>query len=187
MRVVSANTQFAAVRFFLCFFFVLFVTRTGRTGRPSLTIYTSYDVFPQLGCDFSVLRWCLPFRGVICPQKLFYGVDRQFQKIRMMLWNTTSIPTNFCTTIKTSKCSLWVVQTRVQQIKMPYGRHIESLINRHIFSTVWLIAGKFETVTHSEHDSPLKIRTLEIPDGGQPPSWKRKNYDISVMVWPIAT
>jgi len=40
-RVVSANIQFATVRFLsLSFFFVLGVTRTGRTGGPILTIYT---------------------------------------------------------------------------------------------------------------------------------------------------
>jgi len=63
--VVSANTQFATVRFLSLSFFGLFVTRTGRTGGPILTIYTSYDVFlpndvpfggpvdvpPRLGCQ----------------------------------------------------------------------------------------------------------------------------------------
>jgi len=32
--------------FFLCLFFDLMGTRTGRIGGPILTIYTSYDVFP---------------------------------------------------------------------------------------------------------------------------------------------
>jgi len=40
------NSQFATVGFLsLSFFFGLFITRTGRTSGPILTIYTSYDVF----------------------------------------------------------------------------------------------------------------------------------------------
>jgi len=53
---------------------------------------------------------------------------------------TASIPTKFCTTIKTTKCFSWVVLTCAQQIQ----------------------------------------------DGGWPPSWKSKNRDISVTVWPSA-
>jgi len=53
-QVVSVNIQFAIVWFLsLCFFFVLGVTRTGRTGGPILTIYTSYDdVFPPTDVPF---------------------------------------------------------------------------------------------------------------------------------------
>jgi len=42
-----SDTQFALLAFFFVFLsFGLFVTRTGRTGGPTLTIYMSYDVFP---------------------------------------------------------------------------------------------------------------------------------------------
>ena len=52
--VVSVNSQFATVRFLSLSFFGLFVTRTGRTGGPILTIYTSYDVFPPRMCLLGV-------------------------------------------------------------------------------------------------------------------------------------
>jgi len=57
--VVSANTQFASVGF-LSFFFGLFVTRTGRTGGPIYTIYTSYDVFLPKDVAFGVSLIFLP-------------------------------------------------------------------------------------------------------------------------------
>jgi len=44
--VVSANAQFATVRFLSSPFFLFghFVTHAGRTGGPILTIYMSYDI-----------------------------------------------------------------------------------------------------------------------------------------------
>jgi len=93
------------------FFYGLFVTRTGRTGRPIFTIYTSYDVF---------LPKYVPFGSLvdIAPQNSnFGGVSRRFQaklaksKNMHIIKTTTSIPTDFCTAIKTTKCPLWVVRT----------------------------------------------------------------------------
>jgi len=59
--VVSANTQFATVGFlFLSLFFGPFVTRTGRTGGPILTVYRSYDFFLPNDVPFGVSLICLP-------------------------------------------------------------------------------------------------------------------------------
>jgi len=76
MRVVSANSQFATVRFLSWSFFRLFVTRTGRTGGPILTIYTSYDVFLPKDVPFGGFVDMPPhLRGQIPPpkKKQFWG------------------------------------------------------------------------------------------------------------------
>jgi len=49
------------VSFFV--FFCLFVTRTGRTGGPILTIYTSYDVFLPKDVPFGGLVDTAPHLG----------------------------------------------------------------------------------------------------------------------------
>jgi len=46
--------------FFLCLFFGLFVTRTGRISGPILTIYTSYDVLLPRMCLLGILFILLP-------------------------------------------------------------------------------------------------------------------------------
>jgi len=46
------NTQFATVRFLSFSFFGLFITCTGRTVGPILTIYTSHDIFPCKNMPF---------------------------------------------------------------------------------------------------------------------------------------
>jgi len=51
MWVVLANSQFATVRF-LSVFYGLTGTYTGCTGGPTLTVYTSYDVFPRKNVPF---------------------------------------------------------------------------------------------------------------------------------------
>jgi len=74
--VVSANTPFATVRFLsLSFcFFGLFVTRTGRTGGPILTIYTSCDVFLPKDVPFEAFVYMPPnLGGQILPNPQFWG------------------------------------------------------------------------------------------------------------------
>jgi len=58
------------------------------------------------------------------PKNLqFWGVNRRFQtklaksKNVHIIKTTASIPTKFCTVIKTTKCSLWVVPTHALQIQ----------------------------------------------------------------------
>ena len=70
--VVSANSQFASVRF-LCLFFGPFVTRTGCTGGPILTIYTSYDVFLPKDVPFEDLVDVPPHLGGQIPQNPNFG------------------------------------------------------------------------------------------------------------------
>ena len=56
-------------------------------------------------------------------KKQFWGVNRRFQAKLAKLKNvhiiktTTSIPTKFCTVIKTTKCRSWVVRTHALQIQ----------------------------------------------------------------------
>ena len=60
------------VSFFV--FFGLFVTHTGRTGGPILTIYTSYDVFLPKDVPFGGVVDVPPHFGGQIPQKpQFWG------------------------------------------------------------------------------------------------------------------
>jgi len=60
------------VSFFV--FFGLFVTRTGRTGGPILTIYTSYDVFLPKNVPFGGLVDVPPhLGGQIAPKTPILG------------------------------------------------------------------------------------------------------------------
>ena len=49
----------------------------------------------------------------------------QLTKVAQIINTTASIPTKFCATPKTTKCSSWVVQIRAQKSKMMDGRHFE--------------------------------------------------------------
>jgi len=95
------------VRFLSLSFFGLFVTRTGRTGGPILTIYTSYDVFLPKDVPFGGFVDMPPhLGGQIHKKKTILGawIGVLFQP---NWWNrktyktTASIPTKFCTVIKT--------------------------------------------------------------------------------------
>jgi len=64
---------------FLSLSFFGLVTRTGRTGGPILTIYTSYDVFLPTDVPFGGLVDVPPHLGGQIPQKNnFGGVNRRF-------------------------------------------------------------------------------------------------------------
>jgi len=42
-----------------------------------------------------------------------------------------------------------------------------------------------DQILHNDKDHQMVlIRAQQIQDGGLPPSWKSKNRDISVTVWP---
>jgi len=74
--VVSANTQFDTVGFLsYSFFFGLFVTRTGRTGGPIFTIYTSYDVFLPKDVPLGGFVNMPPHRGSNPPKPQFWGLE----------------------------------------------------------------------------------------------------------------
>ena len=98
------------------FFFGLFVTRTCCIGETILTIYTS--LWRLSACFFGISLICLPIQGVKSPKNNFLGVSRHFHpklaksKNMHIIKTTALIPTKFCTTTKTTKCSSRVVQTR---------------------------------------------------------------------------
>ena len=101
-------------------FFGLFVTRTGRTDGPILTIYTSHDVFLPKDVPFGgFVDMPSHLGGQIPPKNNLGGVNRRFpakllkSKNMHIIKTTASIPTKFCTTIKTTKCPSWVVPTHI--------------------------------------------------------------------------
>jgi len=103
---------------------------------------------------------------------------------------TASIPSKFCTMIKTSKCSSWMVQTREQQIQdggRPPSWKIKTsryLCNRWTdLDEIWH-GGASRT---SAPRQPIKIvQILKTQYGGRSPFWKSKtNRYISVTVLPI--
>ena len=127
----------------LCRFFGLFVTRTGRTGRPILTIYTSYDVFLPKDVPFGGFVDMPPYLGVISPENSnFGGVNRRSpaklvkSKNMHIIKTTASIPTKFCTVIKTTKCPSWVVQTHTTNPRWRTAAILDKSKNRHISATV---------------------------------------------------
>ena len=71
----------------------------------------------------------------------FWGVNRRFQaklvksKNVHIIKTTASIPTKFCTVIKTTKCPSWVVPTHALQIQD--GGWPPSWKNRHISAAFW--------------------------------------------------
>jgi len=94
-------------------------------------------------------RKCVPFwvfyvasyLGVKPPKYPFWGVNRHFQakvmesKNMHIVKTTASIPTKFCTVIKTTKCPSWVILTHALQIQdggLPWSKnyHISALFVR---------------------------------------------------------
>ena len=96
--------------FFWClsFFFGLFVTRIGRTDFDDL--YVIWRLSAQ-GCAFWGFVDMPPHLGGQIPKKNnFGGLNRHFpaklvkSKKMHIIKTTASIPTKFCTVIKTTKC-----------------------------------------------------------------------------------
>ena len=80
--VCHSKVSFFVVLSFL--FFGLFVTRTGRTGRPILTIYTSYDVFPRKDVPLGAIFDITPHTGVKSsktPNRNFQGKHAKSKKL----------------------------------------------------------------------------------------------------------
>jgi len=108
--------------FYLCPFF-----------RNSPTSQTRRRIFTHDGSNDADSRKGVPFWGIFHiashlggqkPQNSqFWGVNRRFQaklaksKNVHIVKTTTSIPTKFCTVIKTIKCPSWVVPTHALQIQ----------------------------------------------------------------------
>jgi len=121
----------------LSFFFGLFVTRTGRTGGPILTICTSYDIFLPKDVPFADM---LPHLRGSNPPKT--PMNRRFpakllkSKNMHIIKPTASIPTKFCTMIKTTKCPSWVVQTHITNPRWRTAAILEKSKNRHISAAI---------------------------------------------------
>ena len=73
---------------------------------------------------------CLPIGGQIPQNPNFGGLNRRFpakllKSINMHIIKTTaSIPTKFCTVIKTNKCPTWVSKHTHHKSEMADGRHL---------------------------------------------------------------
>jgi len=161
--VVSANTWYVKrfgigdLIFFLSISFfrsVFLGSRCAIARIPTLTIYMSHDVFPCTDVHFGGPVIATPHLGdQIFQNPNFGGVNRLYQAYRAKYWNlyiiktTASIPTKICTTLKTTKCSSWVVQICTQQIQDGDGCHFGKTLNRDISATVWPISMKFGNVT----------------------------------------
>ena len=102
----------------------------------------------------------------------FLGMSKRYQakiaksKNVHIIKTTASIPTKFCTVVKTTKCPSWVVPKHALQSKMADGRHlgkIEKLLNliRGLcdFDKIW----HADAVRTSWLFRPLKICNFENP------------------------
>jgi len=98
---------------------------------------TSYDVFLWRMCLLGGFCWyTFLFRGQVPQNANFGGVNRHFQgkraksKMVHIIETTPPIPTKFCTTVKSTKCSSWVVQTSSHQMqdggRPPYRKNDRS-------------------------------------------------------------
>ena len=131
------------------------------------------------------VRW-----GSISPHPLlyfppknsqFWGVNRRFlaklakSKNVHIIKTTASIPTKFCTMIKTTKCSLWVVPTHALQIqdggRPPSWKNRKIVISQPRFerfrrNLAWWCSLTLSTVP------TVKIWNFKNPRWRRPPSWK---------------
>jgi len=122
-----------------------------------------------------------PFRGSNPPKPPFGGVNRLFQAQRAKYWNlhimktTASITTKFCTTLKTTTCSSWVVQIRSKQIQdggpLPFRKKVKSQYVRKNFDWFWCNLARCRKL-FPVGDRLLKLWIFENPRWRRPPSWK---------------
>jgi len=132
-------------------------SRPACTGTLMLTINSSYDMLPDkevllrveirlysISADKSPQN--SPFGGMNRHSKTwlikYLNLHRSNRLLIYYYWSiietTVSIPTKFCTIIKTTKYSSRVAQTRVQQIqdggRLPFWKTVKY---GHISATVW--------------------------------------------------
>ena len=127
----------------LSFFF--FFTCPARTVRPIFMLRLKWRSSAQGRSFFGLGWWVMIFfgQGGMCPQNCpKRSMNRRFQVKVTKYWNlhiietTASIPTKFCTVIKTTKCPSWVVQTPTQQIQDGGRPPSWKNKNRHISDVV---------------------------------------------------
>jgi len=117
----------------LFLFIPLFEELTYRSD-PSMEFHTWWLKRRGLahGCAFLVFISHVSSLKGSAPKKKkqFWGVNRRFQaklaksKNLHIIKTTASIPTKFCTVIKTTKCPSWVVHHTHHKFKMADGRHL---------------------------------------------------------------
>ena len=166
--------------FYLCPFFGN--SPTGQTPRRIFTHDGSNDTDSRKDVPFSGIFHIAPHLGGYKPQKpQFWGVNRRFQaklaksKNVHIIKTTASIPTKFCTGIKTTKCPSWVVPHTHYKSKMADGRHlgkIEKLLylsqGSSNFDEIW----HGDAVWPSGPPRPLKIKNFKNTRWRRPPFWK---------------
>jgi len=99
--------------------------------RKSFTQFASYDVNSQLlhsqkGKIQKV--YIFPYFYTKAPQKgheYAFSIQRCKLKLLCIVKTTKAILTKFCTKIKTTKYSLWVIPNLPHKSKMVDGRHLE--------------------------------------------------------------
>ena len=100
---------------------------------------------------------------------------------------TEAIQTKFCTVMKTTKNTLWVVA----EFPLNYGgwHHLEKMINWYISASVWLILMKFCMLMHigsHDHNGCSKIQIFKNPRWWQMAAiLKSIKCDIFATVPPI--
>ena len=120
-----------------------------------------------LGCAFwGNFSHCSPFRGQKPPNPQFLGVNRRFEaklaksKNVHIIKTTTSIPTKFCTVIKTTKCLRGWSSHMHYKSKMADGRHLGK-----IEKSLYLSRGltDFDEIWHTDGVRPSwPFRPLKI-------------------------
>jgi len=97
---------------------------TGQTRRRIFTHDGSNDADSRKDVPFLGIFHIAPhLGGQKFPNPQFWGVNRRYQaklvksKNVHVIETTASIPTKFCTVIKTTKCHSWVVPTHALQIQ----------------------------------------------------------------------
>ena len=168
---------------------------TGQTRRRIFTHDGSNDADSRKGVPFLGIFHIAPHLGGQNPQNpKFLGVNRRFQaklaksKNVHIFKTTASIPTKFCTVIKTTKCPSWVVPHTHYKSKMADGRNLGK-----IEKLLYLNRGSsdFDKIWHADAVRPswsfrsLKIWNFKNPRWRRPPSWKIENWHISSVVWVI--
>ena len=142
-----------------------------------------------------------PFRGFGAPggQNLAFRITLASRFYNSLYYRTSRdnlhtiaitapITTKFCTVIKNTKYSSWVVPTREKPTKMADDRHLEKSKNCHISAAVWAISTKCGTQTQFdplERPNRYKFEISKIQDGVGRHLEKIKIGHISGTVWSI--
>ena len=129
---------------------------TGQTPRQIFTHDGSNDADSRKDVPFLRMFHIAPHLGGQKPQNpQFWGVKRRFQaklaksKNVHIFKTTASIPTKFCTVIKTTKCPSWVVPTHALQIQDGWRpsswKNRKIAISRPRFDRLWQNLAKWRT------------------------------------------